>query len=76
MTLKEAKQRIEELERKVRELESRPAIHNHYHYPPQQPGYWWTQPITYGAGAATVPSDEVTWTDGLGNTGTFKLSGS
>lgn len=37
MTLKEAVKRIEELERKVKELEARPMQQVHYHYisPPQ-----------------------------------------
>jgi hypothetical protein len=43
MTLKDALKRIEELERKVRELEARPAQQMHYHYYWQQPVY--QQPI-------------------------------
>ena len=38
MNLKQAIKRIEELERRVRELESRPNIVTHYHYA-QQPIY-------------------------------------
>ena len=53
MTLEQAKKRIEELERKVKELEARPATqHWHYHYPPQPyypsyPNYqpWPTVPL-------------------------------
>lgn len=40
MTLKEAQQRIEDLERKVKELEARPQeVHHHYHPPTVQPQY-------------------------------------
>jgi hypothetical protein len=37
MNLKEAMERIEALERRVRELEARPSIANHYHYYQPQP---------------------------------------
>ncbi len=40
MNLKEALTRIEELERKVRELEARPAQQVHYHYGVPQPQYF------------------------------------
>jgi hypothetical protein len=59
MNLKQALKRIEELERKVSELEARPPqqIHNHYHYPQQQLGYpqgaWWTGQPTWTAGAGS-----------------------
>lgn len=42
MNLKQALQRIEELERKVKELEARPAQQTHIHYHNQPPFY---QPI-------------------------------
>ena len=49
MTLKEALERIEALERKVRELESRPTIQYHYHqypapYYPIFPNPIWISP--------------------------------
>lgn len=34
MTLKQALKRIEELEKRVRELEARPPVHHYYHYRP------------------------------------------
>lgn len=60
MNLKQAMKRIEELERKVRELEARPIQQNHYHYhqPQQQLGWpqgpWWTGQPTWGP--VNVPS--------------------
>jgi hypothetical protein len=45
MNLKQAMQRIEELERKVKELEARPEQHIHYHTHPVSPVY--PTPITY-----------------------------
>ena len=39
MTLKQALKRIEELERKVKELEVRPQTQYHYHYGYQGPVY-------------------------------------
>ena len=73
MTLKEALQRIEALERKVRELEMRPAqqYHSHYHYLQphyQQPHYLPLYPpqypyITY-SGSATA-GGSLTLTNGV-----------
>ena len=40
MTLKDALKRIDELERKVKELEMRPAQQIHYHYTYPQLQYW------------------------------------
>ena len=65
MNMKEALQRIEELERKVRELEARPPQHLHYHYNWQQPTYApmlpqpWIGPTCIGAagGMATYGPD-------------------
>lgn len=56
MNLKQAIERIEKLERRVRELESRPHVERHYYYqtPPLQPffpspvydPYRWVPPMT------------------------------
>ena len=57
MNLKEAIKRIEELERKVRELEARPPQEYHFHYGnpyfvpvynQQAPCYPWKAPVIYG----------------------------
>ena len=67
--------RIDALERKVKELEARPATQWHYHYQYPQPYYiptyvpspspWWTSPITWGAGSAAgagqATTTQVTW---------------
>jgi hypothetical protein len=49
MTLKDALKRIEELERKVKELEGRPAHQFHYHHQPLPQGWpYYTQPVNPG----------------------------
>ena len=111
MNLKQAKQRIEELERRVKELEARPPQQNHYHYYPHPliGGWpWWTGQPTWAAGnigavsgstfvisgdskplmsdglqwsggnvgtqATTKATEgEIFWTNGLGNTGSYKV---
>lgn len=60
MKLKDALKRIEELERKVKELEARPAQHLHYYYH-QQPSYYPTYP--YYQPWPTIPQGP-TWTIG------------
>lgn len=81
MTLKDALKRIEELERKVRELEARPQVHHHY-YGQQNPQYpFYYPPVSvpsvwcgnFGAGQFSTttkytPGDDVVWnkTDGAG----------
>ena len=53
MTMAEMQRKIESLEKRVRELESRPAVVHHHHYtapviPLQAPDYqpWWVHPVT------------------------------
>jgi hypothetical protein len=77
MTLKDALKRIEELERKVAQLEARPFGEHHYHYhygAPQTPAptYPWSSPVIW-AGGPTIGANEVQWTDGIGNSGTYKI---
>jgi hypothetical protein len=76
MTLKDALKRIEELERKVRELEARPAqvFEYHYHQPapayaPQYPQYPyqpypWQPYITWGAGSSLQGQGALTFNAG------------
>jgi hypothetical protein len=78
MTLKDAMKRIEELERRLKELEAQPrqVFEYHYHQPAQPMPYypwWWNQPQCGPQvwGAANVGA--VAWTDGLGNTGTHQM---
>jgi hypothetical protein len=58
MTLKEAMERIERLEARVRELEARPTQHIHHHYPLAQP-YWTPIQPTYPVEPWTPPVYEV-----------------
>lgn len=63
MNLKQAMKRIEELERRVKELEAQPkqVFEYHYHQPayqpqpwyPPQPVYPWSPYTTWGAGSGT-----------------------
>ena len=55
MTLKETQKRITELERRVKELETRPAQHVHHHYPLNPAIYQPTYP-TYPAPYPSYPS--------------------
>lgn len=80
MKLKDALKRIEELERLVKELQAQPKqeFHHHYHYQYQQPWYLpqpWIGPTCIGAASAVVgvAGEGVTWTDGLGHTGTYTV---
>ncbi len=61
MKLADAMKRIEELERRVRELEAKPAQESHFHYhyaqpvqlPQYQPQPWWSQPVWCGDASGT-----------------------
>jgi hypothetical protein len=53
MNLQQALKRIEELERRVRELETRPTEHHHHHYP--QPLWPYYQQPTIPQPTWTVP---------------------
>lgn len=65
MNLKQALQKIEELERRVKELEARPMgeTHHHYHYnytqpqyQPVNPIYPWGSPFCQNIGASVAAS--------------------
>lgn len=56
MNLEQALQRIEELERRVRELESRPVQHIHHHYAPQPIAVPVYEPQPYWKGPVVVSS--------------------
>lgn len=68
MNLKQAMQRIEELERKVKELEARHPVHTHHHYHQQAPQY-------YGPTIPAVPQPFLPhWNDVTCNRGQFTVA--